>query len=110
MFGKKVVMNPLQARKRLLLAESDINRELLAHEWDALSAGARQATQTLRQVGSVALSVGALAASFSLFRKPHPPAEKSSWLSRLVKGVRFGLSLWALLGAKRQETFPLRGT
>ena len=109
MFGKEPVMTPLEARKRLLLAESEINRELLAQEWQTVSAGARSVTQEIGRFSGLAVSLAALAAaSFSVVRKskPKPAAEKFSWLSLVVKGIRLGFSLWTILGAKRPQPDP----
>jgi hypothetical protein len=105
MSGKNPVLTPLAERKRLLLAESEINRQLLAHEWLAVTAGARDVTQKVRQVGGFAMSLTALAGGFSLFRKlaPKPAAQKPSLLSRVIQGMRLGMSLWAVFSAKRQQ-------
>lgn len=110
--GKKIVLTPLAERRRLLLAESDLNRELLAHEWETLSAETREATHTLRKALTVAFSVGAVASGFSLFRKIHngqagaKPPEKTSWLSRIIQAARAGMALWGTVGSARKQFFP----
>ena len=76
--GKNIVLTPLAARKRLLLAESELNRELLAHEWDAVAEGAREATRAIRKTGALVLSLSALVSAFSCFEKlkTRPPRQK----------------------------------
>ena len=96
MFGKNSVVTSLEMRKRLLLAASDINRELLVHEWQSLAAGTEGVTHKAREFGMFTCSLGSLAAGFSLFRRFKPQATpKPSWLSLVFDGIRFGLSLWA---------------
>ena len=44
MFGKNPRVNPLNTRKRLLIAESELNRAQLTQEWGTLTAGIRTFT------------------------------------------------------------------
>ena len=37
MFGKKPRLNPLESRKQLLIAESELNRAQLVQEWQAMA-------------------------------------------------------------------------
>jgi hypothetical protein len=107
MFGEdSVIMSPLAARKRLLVAESEINREILTRDFKRLRAGVQGISEEIRKYGGVALSVGALAAAFSMFRnsKPEPEKKSHSWLSWAGKAVRLGVSLWPVLSAKRRTT------
>ena len=37
MFGKKPRLNPLESRKQLLIAESELNRAQLVQEWQTMA-------------------------------------------------------------------------
>jgi hypothetical protein len=51
MFGNNPRMNPLESRKRLLIAESELNRTQLVQEWVALAAGVRTLTGRVKSFG-----------------------------------------------------------
>lgn len=100
MSGTKSQLMPLQVRKQLLLAESEVNRVSLMHEWQSL----RSETQALaHQAQSVCATISSVAsmgiAGFSAFRDLQARRRngKASWLSTLFNGVRLGTSLWASL-------------
>ncbi|MDR3460352.1 MAG: hypothetical protein P4N60_23220 [Verrucomicrobiae bacterium] len=90
-------MNPLASRKKLLIAESDLNRAQLAQEWQAMSADAHALAYragTLRSLATMALT---LAASLVSLRQKSaaPAAEKTSWLQTILKGAQLAGSLWS---------------
>lgn len=58
-------MNPLEARKQLLIAESEINRAHLVGDLGVLTAAARRLTHRVATWGSIASSTAALAASLA---------------------------------------------
>jgi hypothetical protein len=106
-------MTNCAARKQLLLAESEINRELLGRDVEALVAGARQSAQRALQIGGAAASMAGLvaagAAGFSILRgRGSQPAAKSSWASWMGKAIRLGLSVWTVFGAKKRESVSLQ--
>jgi len=96
MFGKNHRMNPLESRKQLLLAESELNRVLLVQEWQAMADGVRSIAdraETIRSIASAAASLIAGLASFR--RKQSAPAEqKPSWLRTLLKGAGLISTVW----------------
>ena len=47
-------MNPLESRKQLLIAESELNRAQMAGDMAALTAGVRTFTDRAKSFGSIA--------------------------------------------------------
>jgi len=97
-------MNLLSTRKKLLIAESELNRAHLAQEWQAVTddihALAHQA-RTIRSLAAMALT--AVSSLVSLRHKaPVPSAEKPSWLQSLLKGAKLAGSLWAEFRTPKQ--------
>ena len=90
-------MKPLQMRKRLLIAESELNRVMLAQEYRALSHDIGQLTRQARKLSGIAAVIAALAGGFVAFRRRSqaPAASRSSWWPMLFKGLRFVLPLVA---------------
>ena len=60
-------MNPLAARKQLLIAESELNRVCLAEDFAALTAEMRSLTERAKSFGTVASSAAMLAAGLTAF-------------------------------------------
>jgi hypothetical protein len=89
-------MNPLQSRKQLLLAESELNRAQLVVDMTALTADIRALTSRARSIGLIASSAAALVAGLAAFRrkKPCPADEKPSWLQTILKGAGLVSTLW----------------
>ena len=54
MFGNNPRVNPLESQKRLLVAESELNRTQLAGDLAALTAGLRTLTDRAKSFGSIA--------------------------------------------------------
>ncbi|MBA4150085.1 MAG: hypothetical protein H0X66_18395 [Verrucomicrobia bacterium] len=107
MFGKKPRVNPLQLRKELLIAESEINRAQLLQEWEEISDGSRRVVQRLKTIGSIT-SIAALgAAGFAAFRRKKPEStestpQKRSWIKTALKGVQVAGSLWMAFRPRRR--------
>ena len=96
MFGKTNGITPLQAHKQLLIAESELNREQMQEEMNAIHDGVQQAVSRLKTVGSLA-SVGTLlVAGLAAFRHKSEPASatKTSWVGTILKGAQIAGSLW----------------
>lgn len=55
-------MNPLESRRRLLVAESELNRDHLIQDWIEMTGGVRTLTNRVKYVGSI-VSVAALLVS-----------------------------------------------
>ena len=96
MFGKNSRMNPLESRKQLLIAESELNRAQLAEEWGAMTAGVRTLTDRAKSFRSIASSAAALVAGLSAFRrgKRADADVKPSWLQTILQGAGLVSTLW----------------
>jgi hypothetical protein len=96
MFGKKSHVSPLELRKQLLIAESDLNRAQLAQDMAELTAGLRAFTDRAKSFGSIASSAAVLVAGLAALkhRKSAAPEAKPSWLQTILKGVSVISGLW----------------
>lgn len=84
-------MNPLQSRKKLLLAESELNRVQLAHEWRTLAGEAHTLTGQARTIGTIVSAAASLVTGRWPFphKKPAPADNRPSWLQTILKGAGF---------------------
>jgi hypothetical protein len=105
MFGKTSRLNPLDLRKQLLIAESELNRAQLAAELIELTAGFRAVTDRARSFGSIASSAAALVAGLAAFRrgKTAVAGAKSSWLQTLLNGAGLISTLWLAFRPQERE-------
>jgi hypothetical protein len=96
MSGKNPRLNPLQSRKQLLIAESELNRAQLVQEWEAMAGGVRAVADRAKIFAAVASSAAVLVASLAAFRrgKPAPVEAKPSWLQTILKGASLVSTLW----------------
>jgi hypothetical protein len=96
MFGRKSHVTPLESRKQLLIAESELNRAQLVGDMAALTAGVRTLTDRAKSFGSIASSAAVLVAGLAAFRrtKAAPADEKPSWLQIILKGAGLISTLW----------------
>ncbi len=96
MFGAKSHVTPLELRKQLLIAESELNRAQLVGDMDALTAGVRTLIDRAKSFGSIASSAAVLVAGLASFRrtKSAPADAKPSWLQIILKGAGLISTLW----------------
>ena len=96
MFGKKPRLNPLESRKQLLIAESELNRAQMAGDMAALTAGVRTLTDRAKSFGSIASSAAVLIAGLAAFRRGKSGSTdvKPSWLQTILKGAGMVSTLW----------------
>lgn len=87
-------VSPLQMRKELLIAESELNRAQLMEEWEAATEWHRTLNSGARMAGSIASAAGLLMSGFQAFRrKLKPSGGGGSWLTPVIKGVGLIASL-----------------
>lgn len=94
----KSKMTSLALRKKLLLAESEFNREQLVVEYQSLGGEVRE----LKSRFNTAYSAVASAASAGIagvkaigeVRREVHSKERGSWLSAVLRGMRAGTALW----------------
>lgn len=104
MFGKNPRVNPLESRKQLLVAESEINRAQLLQEWAAIAGGVSDLAHRARTFGADTSAAALLAAGLRAFRgnQSVPATAKPSRLETVLKGARLACSIWlALLDRSR---------
>ena len=96
MFGKKPQMNPLESRKQLLIAESELNRGLLVQEWQAMADGIHSVADRARTISSIASTAASLIAGLASFRckKSVSVEEKPSWLQTILKSAGLISTFW----------------
>jgi hypothetical protein len=89
-------LSPLQSRKRLLLAESELNRAQLVGDIAALDAGLRALGARAQSIEAVATAAAVLFSALAAGRRggPAEPAPKRPWLTTLIQGAGLLSSLW----------------
>ena len=113
MFGKNPRVSSLEARKRLLIAESELNRAQLIEDWQTMADGVRGLTERARSIGTLASSAVSLLTGMVSYAKsrPEPAAAKSSWFEKLVGGARLASTIWLALrprGTDSEDSQPRR--
>jgi hypothetical protein len=96
MSGKNPRLNPLDSRKQLLLAESELNRAQLLADMAAMKVEVRMLSDRARSFDSIASSAAVLVSGLSAFQRPRPAdaATKPSWLRTIFKGAGLVSNLW----------------
>lgn len=89
-------MSPLESRRQLLLAESDLNRVQLAEDLAALKAGVRTLTQRAQSLTALASTAAVLVTGLAACRRGEPGSNgaKPSWWRTLLKGAGLVSTLW----------------
>ena len=105
MSGKEPRLSPLELRRRMLIAESELNRAQLLQEWESMTAPVRGFAERSKSFGSMATSAASLATGLFTFRRgpPTPVPEKPSWLDTVLKGVRLAASIGLAFRAKGEK-------
>lgn len=102
MAGKKSQLTSLEAKKQLLLVESELNRAQLLNELRDFKNEIHTLKNQVEAIGSLAASAAKLAATFSAIGAAFTHRDagengKSSWISTLLNGARTGAVLWTTL-------------
>ena len=102
MFGNNPRMNPLESRKQLLIAETELDRAQLVQEWVAMTVGVRTLSGRVKSFGSIASAAALLVAGVVAFRRVKfaDAAAKPSWLQTILKGAGMVSSLWLAFRAR----------
>jgi hypothetical protein len=98
-------MNPLESRKKLLLAESELNRAQLVQEWQALADDFHLLANQARTISSFASAATSLVAGLVSFRrkKSAPAAKKPSWLQTIFKSAGLISTFWQAFRPQGRE-------
>lgn len=99
MSGRKPKLTPLEARKQLLVIESEINRAQMAEDWHALRAEVHNCmTQGKASLSSMISTTALAATGLTLLGKTFSAASnKGGWISKIAGLTKFGASLWFAL-------------
>jgi hypothetical protein len=102
MFGRKPQISPLELRKQLLIAESELNRAQMAEDLASLATGVRAFTEQAKSLASMAASSAALVTGLaSCWRgKPSIGEAKPSWLQAALKTAVLIFTLWQAFRTK----------
>lgn len=98
-------ISPLQLRKQLLIAESDLNRAQLVHDLQLVADGVRSVAYRARSFRSIATAAVVLVAGLAAFRRRRPVQSeaKPSWLQTILKGAGLISNLWLSLRSKGRD-------
>jgi hypothetical protein len=102
--GKSPRLNPLQSRKQLLIAESELNRAQLVQEWETLAEGVWSVAGRAKSFASIASSAAVLVAGLAAYRrrKSAPPEPKPSWLQTILKTASLVSTIWLAFRSPRR--------
>ena len=88
-------MTPLESRKQLLIAESELNRAQLGLDWSIITTEARTFSDRAKSIGAIASSAVALAVGLTGFRRGKlSQAAKPLGLRTMLEGVGLISTLW----------------
>jgi hypothetical protein len=98
-------MNPLEARKQLLIAESELNRGRLSQEWDAMTVCIRTLTGRVKPFGAIASAAALLVAGLAASQrgKRVDADAKPSWLQTILKGASLISTLWLAFRSRGRD-------
>jgi hypothetical protein len=98
-------LSPLESRKRLLIAESELNRAQMMEDLAALKSDAGALVDRVKSYGSIASSVATLVSGVAAFRGAQPANGdgKSHWLRKVIRGAGLVSSLWRAFRPKGHE-------
>jgi hypothetical protein len=96
---------PLESRKKLLIAESELNRAQLVQEWQTMTDEAHALVNQARTLRSLASAAAILINGVASLRrkKSAPTAEKPSWLQTIVKGAGLISTVWQTFRWQNRE-------
>jgi hypothetical protein len=89
-------LKALESRKQLLIAESELNRAHLVHEWQTMAGEVHSLASQAQSIGGIASAAASLVAGLSSFRRKRstPAAEKTSWWRTVVKVAGLVSTFW----------------
>jgi hypothetical protein len=104
MSGKNIHMSPLESRKQILLAESELNRTQMVRDMGALKSDVRALTHRAKSLGSIASSAAVLVEMVAAYKhgkaKSVDAGMKPSWLQAVLKGAKLAGSIWLAFRAR----------
>lgn len=92
--GKSSSLTVLDARKRLLVLEAELQRGQFGADLGTLGTTVGEVTQQLRRFGAVATGAAVLVGGLSAMRRKASADRQPTVLSRIFSGIRLAASLW----------------
>lgn len=103
-------MSPLETRKQLLIAESELNRAQLAEAWAAMTTDLRTFIGRARSFGTIIPATALLVTGCAALWHAHstPADKKPSWWQTLLKPAGMISARWLAFRTKhhQQENQP----
>ena len=98
-------MNPLELRRRFLIAESELNRTQAIEDCAELMAGAGGLAKRAKSIGLMLSSVGLLFSAVAAIRRGRTSkaAGPVSWLQTAIKGAGLASTLWLAFRQRRGD-------
>ena len=108
MFGKESRVTPLESRKQLLVAESELNRARLSEEWQRMRRGVGDLASRAKTIAAWASAAGLLVTGVNALRRgpPAPVASKSGWFHKILSGARLASTLWFAFRPRNEKEEP----
>jgi len=108
MLGKTNQLSPLESRKQLLIAESELNRARLAEEWQTLTRVVGVIAHRAKVATAWASASALLAGGVSAWRRGSsaPATAKPPWFPKILSGARMASSLWFAFRARGEKAEP----
>jgi len=105
MFGETSHVSPLESRKQLLIAESELNRAQLSEEWETMAHGARDLAHRVKTIGAwISLGASLVAGVTALRRRPPAPnPAKSSWFQKILNSADLASTIWFAFRARGEK-------
>jgi hypothetical protein len=105
MFGKGPPLDPLETRKELLIAESELNRAQLSQEWQAMAHAVGALTHRVSTLGAWVSAAVLLVAGFAALRTGPPArgAAKRTWFQKILNSARMASTIWVALPSRRHK-------
>lgn len=99
------VMNDLETQKRLLIAESELNRAYLVQDLSAFTVELKSLADRATSIGTLTSSAVGLVTNLVILRqgKTQNHQEKSSWLQTVLNGTTLLHKLWNLWNPPHRE-------
>lgn len=97
-------MTPLESRKQLLIAESELNRAQLVEAWQSMTDDVQVLADQAKTVRSMASAAGSLLAGLASLRRNKSAPEKTSWVQTVLKSAGWVSSLWSQFCPARSKT------
>ena len=108
MLGKEFQLTPLEARRQMLLKESELNRIQFLNEWNEWKGEVRRLAEPLQAAGafiSIAAGTGAAVSILRrIFGRRNGAAGGKSWISSLFGGVKAGISIWKMFRSRGRQS------